>query len=190
MQSKRTMIPRVCEHCGTPFLAHPPDVRRGFGRFCSRQCGALSRRHTPEDFWVRVEQSDGCWLWTGQRDKDGYGHVWYGGIGQVASRLAWELTHGPIPAGYFALHSCDNPPCCRPDHLFLGTSRDNIDDMLSKGRQTSGERNGRAKLTLDQVGEIRRRYATEHIRQVDLGREYGVTQTQISVITRGEQWRL
>lgn len=91
----------------------------------------------PDRFWPRVDKSGDCWLWTGARMKNGYGVVWLaepiGRMGLV-HRVAWELTNGPIPDGLFACHRCDNPPCCNPDHLFLGTVRDNALDMVAKGR--------------------------------------------------------
>jgi len=94
-------------------------------------------------FWARVvpvsDDPDGCWEWTGGRDaKTGYGkfrllysgrqpHLW-------AHRVAYLLSRGVLPEGRRVLHRCDNPPCCRPDHLFVGTQRDNLRDMLAKGR--------------------------------------------------------
>lgn len=91
-----------------------------------------------ERFWARVHKTDGCWEWTGCRQADGYGRV-YGGRGaspQIAAahRFAYALTHGPIPTGLCVCHKCDNPPCCNPAHLFLGTVRDNAKDMAGKGR--------------------------------------------------------
>jgi len=110
------------------------------------------RRHVngAEDFWTVVDCSgDGCWEWQGQRasgertDRPGKRKMPYGmariGISPnykdvMAHRLAWEYAVGPIPEGMKVLHSCDNPPCCRPDHLFLGTQSDNMKDAAGKGR--------------------------------------------------------
>ena len=84
-----------------------------------------------EGFWRKVQRDDGCWMWTAGRDGDGYGSY----RNKRAHRVAWQLTRGPIPDGLVVCHSCDNPACVRPDHLFLGTQQDNIQDMLRKGRR-------------------------------------------------------
>jgi len=84
--------------------------------------------------WSRIDQGPDCWVWPGGHDKDGYGHIKVDRIQQSTHRLAWTLTHGPVPAGMLVLHHCDNPPCCRPDHLFLGTHADNMRDRATKGR--------------------------------------------------------
>jgi hypothetical protein len=86
------------------------------------------------EFWDRVDDSGDCWLWQGYRDRDGYGKVRYANKTTVAHRVAWMLTIGPIPDALLVLHHCDNPSCVRPDHLFLGTPRDNIHDSIAKGR--------------------------------------------------------
>lgn len=103
-----------------------------------------------------------------------------------AHRKAWELLHGPIPDGLLVLHTCDNPPCIRPDHLFLGTHRDNQQDKWAKGRGIVI--NNSIKLTESNVRAIRTRYATGTIRQIDLGKEYGVSQTAISAIVNRRTW--
>jgi hypothetical protein len=101
----------------------------------------------------------------------------------------WELTYGDIPAGMIICHRCDNPPCVRPEHLFLGTQADNQRDRKRKGRSGRGEKNGRAKLTARAVREIRARYARGDVSQAALGAEYGVSQPAIGFVVRGEHWR-
>ncbi len=97
-----------------------------------------------------------------------------------AHRAAWIEANGPIPEGMNVLHHCDNPPCVNVEHLFLGTAADNTQDMIAKGRRVaaSGERHSRARLTDDDIREIRRRYA-EGDRQVDLAIAYSVTRQNI-----------
>lgn len=91
-------------------------------------------------FWSKVDRSPGhgpngdCWPWTGGRYPKGYGRFWKDGRYVTASREAWERENGPMPEGQRACHSCDWPPCCRPDHIFAGTDKANTHDSISKGR--------------------------------------------------------
>lgn len=92
-------------------------------------------------FWQRIEQKpSGCWEWTGARDR-GYGRLVIARKMHRAHRLAYELVHGPIPDGLVVMHACDNPPCCNPNHLSVGTPLDNTRDMIAKqrGRRVSGD---------------------------------------------------
>jgi hypothetical protein len=95
-----------------------------------------------ERFWSKVQKTDGCWIWTASKRHKGYGAFCYSKNGVVvqgrAHRFMWEMVYGDIPAGMFVLHRCDNPACVNPDHLWLGTNQDNVDDMMRKGRHVSG----------------------------------------------------
>jgi hypothetical protein len=125
-----------------PRLAAPSDAHRsvvpaanGGHRGAPRTTSAGSRTRRP-DFWTAVDQSggsDACWPWQRHRNPEGYGVTKLAGF-RRAHRLAWCLTNGPIPDGMLVCHTCDNPPCCNPAHLFLGTESDNRQDMLAKGR--------------------------------------------------------
>lgn len=86
-----------------------------------------------------------CWLWTGAKQSQGYGMMWRDGRVLGAHKLAWIDTHGLVPEGMSVLHRCDNPSCVRPDHLWLGTTRDNAVDRQSKGRGNRGDGSARAK---------------------------------------------
>ena len=141
-------------------------------------------------FWKKVNilGDDECWPWMAGKVGAGYGVMNCEGKDIRANRLAWELTYGPMPKGLCVCHRCDNPPCCNPKHLFLCTHADNMADMARKGRSAHGERHRNAKLTVEQVLEIRRCYAQGAMLQRELAVEYGVTQQQISLIVRGKNW--
>lgn len=90
-------------------------------------------------FWRGVTPTSGCWEWAGARSNEGYGQLRNGQRGSLqAHRVSWTIHFGEIPDGMFVLHHCDNRPCVRPDHLFLGTQADNLHDMYSKGRGRYG----------------------------------------------------
>lgn len=100
--------------------------------------GVYPRPLTVEErFWAKVDKTDDCWLWTAHRQATGYGQFSPSpGHPVGAHRFAWELAHGPIPAGMYVCHHCDVRACVRVDHLFLGSPRDNMADMVAKGRGT------------------------------------------------------
>ena len=110
-------------------------------------------------FMTKVEKTSDCWLWQGAISDSGYGWFGIGGSGntQSAHRVAHQLLIGPIPNGMHVCHRCDVRHCVNPSHLFLGSRSDNMQDMLTKGRgnKAAGERNGNAKLTDEQVAEIK-----------------------------------
>lgn len=110
-------------------------------------------------FWSKVSRGgDGeCWNWTAavRNKKEGYGAFWLNGRHQPASKVAWILTKGEVPAGKVVCHTCDNPPCCNPNHLFVGTRPENDADRVAKGRQCRGSKQKNAILTEDMVQRLR-----------------------------------
>lgn len=142
---------------------------------------------TAERFWVKVAKSNGCWEWTGATHK-GYGWFNRGDKSMLAHRYSWELWAGALPTDLCVCHHCDNRLCVRPDHLFLGTRADNNEDMWRKGRTARGERVKGAKLTEEQVTEIRSLYRAGDYSQRQLGEMYGVTQTNVQAIVSGRSW--
>lgn len=135
---------RSCERCGRSFVVAIRRLRAGRGRFCGYKCAALSRPRKTllEAYELRVVRNvEGCWGWSGCRGTDGYGAVQTNNKRTPAHRASWELHNGPIPNGMLVLHRCDNPPCTRPDHLFLGTDKDNAKDRETKGRGTGTPEN-------------------------------------------------
>lgn len=138
-------------------------------------------------------KQQGCWPWTGPVDRHGYGRVQMNGKSVGAYRVAWLLFRGEIPSGLHVLHNCNNPNCCNPDHLRLGTHAENMRDMAASGigRRPRFKRDGRpsaAKLSASDVIEIRQRLSAGE-RRADLAAEFGVTPSNISHISRNKSWR-
>ena len=153
----------------------------------------MGTRSTPEKFLSKLAATPtGCSEWNGARQKDGYGILTFHRQSWLAHRLAWTLANGEIPAGKYICHDCDNPPCCNPAHLFVGTQVENMADMREKGRRkniNNGSDNGRAKLTREAVDAIRKEYANGGVTQKELATLYGVNQTNISMLLRRVSWR-
>lgn len=142
------------------------------------------------EFWDYVDKTGECWLWARARDEGGYGRLMVEGQDWLAHRAAYELTYGPIPEELCVLHRCDNPPCVKPDHLFLGSRADNIADMIAKGRkapQAIGQDNPNSRLTIEQVIEIKK--TPHYYLSGGLAVKYGVTSQTIRDIRRGRTWR-
>ncbi len=144
-------------------------------------------------FWAQVRKSDGdgCWEWQGGKSTAmRYGAMSLGGRGntEYTHRIGYRLAKGPIPHGLCVLHTCDNPPCCNPAHLSLGTRSANMADKVAKGRQHRGERTGTAVLTDDKAAEILTAYATKEFTCTGLASEYRVTEATIRSLVNGETW--
>lgn len=138
-----------------------------------------------ELFWDKVVKGKDCWEWTGCIHPKGYGLFRTKQLNQYrAHRAAWVLARGEIPAGIWVLHRCDNRRCVNPNHLFLGTAKDNSSDMVKKGRSAYGERHGYSKLTEKAVRQIRRdkRGASE------IARAHGVSRSLIFKIKARAIW--
>ena len=167
-------------------------------------------------FWSYVEKTDTCWNWKGPKS-GGYGVLWIKEVPVRAHRYSYELHKEQIPAGILVCHRCDNPACVNPDHLFLGSQQDNMDDKVAKGRQcrgddhwmrqpperrlvgdkngmvrhpekaARGEAHGRSKLNEELVRKIRILYS-EHFTQYEIADAMGVSQPVISSVLRGATW--
>lgn len=154
-----------------------------------------TRKPLSERFWPKVKKTDGCWIWTGATTYGGYGVINSGGRnGKIirAHRLSWILHHGPLADNIDICHTCDNPPCVNPAHLFTGTAKTNAADMLSKGRARGGaprgEQHPQTKFTNEQILSLRTSYATGEISIRALARQYGVDKKSIQQIVRRRTW--
>lgn len=147
-------------------------------------------------FWDKVHKTDGCWEWTGPCRP--YGRVCVGSVKNntrrevLAHRASWTINFGQIPDGKNVCHSCDNPACVRPDHLFIGSQKENMQDMYSKGRQNKNQSrvgvfNGMSKLRNDEIYRIRLlSYLFSH---VVLSRLFKVDAQTIGKIVSGQLWK-
>ena len=142
-----------------------------------------------ESFVVRSEDEDDCWGWNSATTRGGYGHFGYRGRWITASRFAYEQFIGPVPPELDVCHTCDNPPCSNPRHLFAGTRRENLEDMAQKGRAPIGERQGSSKLTEDDVRRIRELAQRGRLSQRDIADMFGVQQSAISAIHLRKIWK-
>ena len=143
------------------------------------------------NLWAKIDEGgpDDCWNWTGGCNSAGYGMFGLGCSSMyLAHRIAYFLAKGD-PGKLCVCHSCDNPKCCNPTHLFLGTRADNNRDMAEKGRATSGEKNPHSILTLAQVTEIKTTLKDPPLGMGSaLARKYGVSTATISRIKTGKRW--
>lgn len=215
---KHERLDRVCLTCGKGFTAKACEVARRGARFCNPFCV----RHQPNRkkplvinrqpklpssffFWRRVNKNGpvpqhmphlgSCWIIGGAPGRGGYGKLKADGVTLLAHRFSYELEFGIGSAvGLMVCHKCDTRTCVRPDHLFLGTARDNMQDMIQKGRKWNGPRhglrgdlNGNAKLTPDQVRAIREESNVGATR-AELSRKYGVSGPSIKNIATRRTW--
>lgn len=134
----------------------------------------------------------GCWEWTHSLDRVGYGKIKALNRTLQAHRFSWMVFRGEIPDSLCVLHECDNRKCVNPDHLFLGTQKDNMDDCARKGRNADMKklaRESNSKVTEDQVREIRRLYFEGGLRQEDIGNQFGLSKGGVQAIASRRCWK-
>lgn len=163
-------------------------------------CGFGRRpRSVAERLLSRLDMSGDCWIWTGYLNPDGYGQMLTGSKtdgtrrpGKV-HRIMWEMHNGPIPPGMEVCHNCpdgDTPACCNPAHLFLASHDGNMKDAAKKGRTQRGETHSSAKLSSDQIREMRERAAIGgRGEKARMSREFGMDSSHISRIVKGKKWK-
>ena len=136
---------------------------------------------------IDIKSKTECWIWLACKDRLGYGRFRLNGKTEKAYRVSWIVFSGPIHAGMSVCHSCDNPSCVNPWHLFLGTQSENTKDRHEKGRSRGpkGNLHGRRKISKDQADMIR----SDPKMQKDIAKKYGITQAQVSKIKLGLSWK-
>lgn len=184
-----------------------PRIQRGNGSYNQHAINMpTATKHIPQlsekdksRFWAKVNK-DGplaahmispCHDWTACLNRRGYGYFGIGGKPFMAHRLSFALAGGVFTEDKpHALHVCDRPKCCNPDHIIAGNQAENVSDMIKKGRdrKANGERKGNAKLTAGDVLEIRERLKSGIVSQRSLAREFGVCHTVVSHIFRRKDW--
>ncbi len=150
--------------------------------------GVYSRIITPLEirFWNKVIKTNHCWIWSGCTVR-GYGRVNTGNAIQYAHIVSWELCNGPVPKGMCVCHSCDNPPCVRPEHLFLGSNVENWNDMRNKCRHAHGEK--LSKITAQDVIDIRVGHSSGDFTMKELADMFEVSYTNIHAIIQRRSWK-
>lgn len=133
-----------------------------------------------------VVMSSGCWSWSGARNKQGYGHIGIAASKNAkAHRVSYEIHFGKIPNGALVCHSCDNPWCVNPMHLFLGSHQVNMADRGEKGRTATGERNGKSKITREIAAYIKQSALSERVIALELGVHRGT----VNAVRSGKTWK-
>lgn len=135
-------------------------------------------------FWAKVNKTPSCWLWTAGL-VNGYGTFGINYMTLRSNRVSYALHKGPIPKGLQVCHSCDNPACVNPDHLFLGTNHDNVLDKVKKKRQAKGEKSALSKLKESDILAIRKM----NVRQEDIAKKFNIDQSNVSYIKSGKTWK-
>lgn len=202
MQDQSIVAARRCVVCGGTSAL----LEAGRATYCSYRCSNLgSPRRAPyrspeERFWAKVNKEGptpahcpelgSCWIWLGNKLPRGYGNFSNDKARIYAHRFSWLLAHPGevIPDRIYVLHRCDNPPCVRPSHLFLGTHLENVRDAVNKGRHPHGEGMKQSKANDTIVRELRARHAEGTATYDELAAETGLSKTTVFRIVKHQAW--
>lgn len=178
--------------CGRERPVFGTRLRIGGSSKCRNCSASKPRRKRPveERFWLYVKKGkkNECWPWTGYADKDGYGWIKISKKMVRANRFSYELHKGPIPEGLGICHSCDNPPCCNPAHLWPGTALDNEKDKWAKGRGLRGDQSPRAVMTAARVKRLRQQREKTGATYDELATIFHIDRTTVAQIVRRKTW--
>lgn len=200
-------VNNICDACKKEFVTRPSESRKYCGVKCikrstkhfdGKRCPSFWDKATEEEKLVRykemfeekVVKKDGCWEWRNPAGSAGYGYL--GPTGHVinAHRLSWLIHNGSIPQGLWVLHKCHNPICSNPDHLYIGTPKDNTRDMILAGRAVYNQQSSKnAKLTLEQAKEIKLLLVTTDLSQYQIAKKFNVSRGTVQDIKRNKMWR-
>lgn len=194
-KNPRTYARWLCKcDCGNEKIVNESSLYGGH----TTSCGCLQNL-SDQDYKEKTKnrlkkyiskKENGCWLWIGAKHRQGYGNIGIKGKAQLVHRVIWEMENGHIPEGMKVCHKCDITSCCNPDHLFLGSQKDNMKDCRIKGRKTCNvQATRRAKLTFKQVQEIKK-LREEGMTRKELELKYNVSQTCIAKILTGTSWKI
>lgn len=197
----------ICETCGIEFewSRHESQPK---ARFCRRKCtnrtfgtnGNKNRLFWPnateeqkfdrikEFYEKKVIRKNGCWDWNGSLDKNGYPQIFAGSTKVKGHRISYEMYKGKIPVGLNICHTCDNPKCTNPEHLWAGTKKQNDEDKIKKGRISKGEHRYNAKLKENNIKEIRKMLEIG-LSKAKIARHYNVSFMTISCIEKYKTWK-
>lgn len=181
---------KLCKNCYTKFVPTPTQCKNGYGKFCSALC--RNEYELPKNRFNRkfdVMEND-CWEWNGYIGSRGYGQICIDYKTKLAHRFSWELHFGDIPKRMHVCHKCDNRKCVNPEHLFIGTQKENILDMVRKGRsnKAKAEKCGRAKLSKDEVIKIRG-LLSNGISISQISKDFNMTLANIWNIKHNKTWK-
>jgi len=187
---------KTCEQCGDEYPRHRKFSKAQWeaSRFCGQECmgsafseqNAKDRPSIEDKFNSMFTKADGCWEWQGTIDGYGYGVLDHNYRRYRAHVLALQYDGRPVPKGMMACHHCDNPRCVNPAHLYPGSAQDNSDDAVARERLPVGEGSPQAKLSENQVREIRSMNGKSY---AEIARAYGVSRPTVTRIINGETWR-
>jgi hypothetical protein len=168
------------------------DLNNRYHRDLARRRGIDIPKRKPgkptKNIWDFVEKTDKCWNWIGYKNRDGYGILSINGKGERVHRQVLIQSGIDLGENDIVMHTCDNPACCNPDHLKIGTHRDNQLDKISKSRQARGEKQGASKLTEEEVLYCRKIYAEGNVTYKELAKAHGVCKDTMQKAIRRKQW--